>query len=319
MICADDRMHVVRVRVAGTRRPPRSARPPTGPAYSSAAASRNGAKSIVTRVPPSASSRAIAAAIERAGSRRRRRTRAASSRGTPKRNGAGQPRRRAGARRRRARERIGRRRTPAPRARRARRIGRVGAKIDTQSSERQAGTTPAVLSSPRVGFRPTRLLNAAGTRPEPAVSVPSAERAPAPWPPRPPSPSSSRRRCSARRRRSSTRRTASACRPGRWRTDRGSSCRSRIAPASSSRCTTVADRARHVGKRRTAGRGRHAGDVDVVLDRERHAGERQRRIDARGARDGRARDRPARSRPGAAPRPRCARRSLDDAAGVGVR
>ena len=48
------------------------------------------------------------------------------------------------------------------------------AKIDTQSSERQAGTTPAVLSSPRDGLRPTMLLKAAGTRPDPAVSVPSA-------------------------------------------------------------------------------------------------------------------------------------------------
>ena len=48
----------------------------------------------------------------------------------------------------------------------------VRAKIETQSSERHAGTTPRVLSSPRVGLRPTMLLNAAGTRPEPAVSVP---------------------------------------------------------------------------------------------------------------------------------------------------
>ena len=44
--------------------------------------------------------------------------------------------------------------------------------METQSRERQAGTTPLVLSSPRVGLRPTRLLNAAGTRPDPAVSVP---------------------------------------------------------------------------------------------------------------------------------------------------
>src|SRR5690348_1704879 len=50
----------------------------------------------------------------------------------------------------------------------------VSAKIDTQSSDGQAGTTPVVLSRPRLGFRPTRLLKAAGTRPEPAVSVPSA-------------------------------------------------------------------------------------------------------------------------------------------------
>ena len=32
---------------------------------------------------------------------------------------------------------------------------------------------PAVDTRPRVGFKPTRPLNAAGTRPEPAVSVPS--------------------------------------------------------------------------------------------------------------------------------------------------
>jgi hypothetical protein len=48
-------------------------------------------------------------------------------------------------------------------------------KTDTQSSVRHAGSTPAVLTRPRVGLRPTRLLNAAGTRPEPAVSVPSAK------------------------------------------------------------------------------------------------------------------------------------------------
>ena len=51
----------------------------------------------------------------------------------------------------------------------------VSAKIDTQSSERQAGTTPWVLNRPPLGLRPTRLLKAAGTRPEPAVSVPSAK------------------------------------------------------------------------------------------------------------------------------------------------
>ena len=43
------------------------------------------------------------------------------------------------------------------------------------SSERQAGTTPRVDSSPQVGLRPMRLWKAAGTRPEPAVSVPSAK------------------------------------------------------------------------------------------------------------------------------------------------
>ena len=36
----------------------------------------------------------------------------------------------------------------------------VSAKIETQSSERQAGTTPVVETSPRLGFRPTMLLSA---------------------------------------------------------------------------------------------------------------------------------------------------------------
>src|SRR5438445_13874910 len=47
--------------------------------------------------------------------------------------------------------------------------------METQSSERHAGTTPAALIRPRVGLSPTMLLNAAGTRPEPAVSVPRAK------------------------------------------------------------------------------------------------------------------------------------------------
>src|SRR5262249_40563827 len=51
----------------------------------------------------------------------------------------------------------------------------VVAKIATQSSERHAGTMPLMLNNPRVGFSPTILLNDAGTRPEPAVSVPSAK------------------------------------------------------------------------------------------------------------------------------------------------
>ena len=45
----------------------------------------------------------------------------------------------------------------------------------TQSSERQAGSTPLVPTSPRVGFSPTIPFIAAGTRPEPAVSVPRAK------------------------------------------------------------------------------------------------------------------------------------------------
>ncbi len=43
-----------------------------------------------------------------------------------------------------------------------------------QSSERQAGTSPTVLISPRDGLKPRTPLSAGGTRPEPAVSVATA-------------------------------------------------------------------------------------------------------------------------------------------------
>ncbi len=49
----------------------------------------------------------------------------------------------------------------------------VAVKVVTQSRVRQAGTTPAVEIRPLLAFMPTRLFSAAGTRPEPAVSVPS--------------------------------------------------------------------------------------------------------------------------------------------------
>src|ERR1051325_11651741 len=52
--------------------------------------------------------------------------------------------------------------------------GSVRANTVTQSIEAQAGTTPSVGTRPRVGLRPTMPLKAAGTRPEPAVSVPRA-------------------------------------------------------------------------------------------------------------------------------------------------
>ncbi len=48
-------------------------------------------------------------------------------------------------------------------------------KMLTQSRDRHAGTTPAVLRSPRVGLRPMVSVKPAGMRPEPAVSVPSAK------------------------------------------------------------------------------------------------------------------------------------------------
>ena len=50
------------------------------------------------------------------------------------------------------------------------------ANTDNVSTDRQAGTTPRVGTLPRVGFNPTMLPKAAGTRPEPAVSVPNANR-----------------------------------------------------------------------------------------------------------------------------------------------
>jgi hypothetical protein len=53
----------------------------------------------------------------------------------------------------------------------------VVAKIETQSTFCAAGTTPRAEIKPRVGFRPTMLFKPAGTRPEPAVSVPSEKSA----------------------------------------------------------------------------------------------------------------------------------------------
>src|SRR5476651_2683900 len=50
----------------------------------------------------------------------------------------------------------------------------VIANTDTQSNVRHAGMTPVLLNAPRVGLMPTMLFKPAGTRPEPAVSVPSA-------------------------------------------------------------------------------------------------------------------------------------------------
>ena len=65
--------------------------------------------------------------------------------------------------------------SPAATAYTARASPTVSAMTDTQSSVRQAGTTPVPLSAPRVGLSPTILFSPAGTRPDPAVSVPSAK------------------------------------------------------------------------------------------------------------------------------------------------
>jgi hypothetical protein len=54
-------------------------------------------------------------------------------------------------------------------------VGR-GQREHRHAVERAArGTTPRVESAPTVGLKPTILLSPAGTRPEPAVSVPSAK------------------------------------------------------------------------------------------------------------------------------------------------
>ena len=51
----------------------------------------------------------------------------------------------------------------------------VPAKTERVSSVRQAGTIPCAETLPSEGFNPTMLFRPAGTRPEPAVSVPSAK------------------------------------------------------------------------------------------------------------------------------------------------
>jgi hypothetical protein len=56
----------------------------------------------------------------------------------------------------------------------ARASSTVRAKTEIVSMERQAGTIPCAEMLPIVGFSPTILPNIAGTRPDPAVSVPRA-------------------------------------------------------------------------------------------------------------------------------------------------
>ena len=48
----------------------------------------------------------------------------------------------------------------------------VSANIEITSMVRHAGINPVVENQPLVGFNPTILLCPAGTRPDPAVSVP---------------------------------------------------------------------------------------------------------------------------------------------------
>ena len=48
----------------------------------------------------------------------------------------------------------------------------LAANTETQSSVRQAGSMPRGEMAPTLGFSPTMPFSMAGTRPEPAVSVP---------------------------------------------------------------------------------------------------------------------------------------------------
>src|SRR5258708_1188443 len=142
-----------------------------GPEYNNAAAARNGVKSIVTRMPPSASRRSTAFQY-RSRACASPKNSSVESDGVPNRqdavnHGAASPP--TGA----VREYGSPASCACATCQTVAASAAIVAKIDTQSSDRHAGTTPDVLSKRRVGFRPTRLLNAAGTRPEPAVSVPS--------------------------------------------------------------------------------------------------------------------------------------------------
>ena len=147
---------------------------------------------------------------------------------------------------------------------------------------RQAGTTPPVPTRPGVGFRPTMLLKPAGTRPEPAVSVPSANGT---WPVRhhigraragAAADALAVEGCWAPRHR------ASACRPGRWRTGRGWSCRRRSHRRRAAAAPRWRARWRAGGEGRAGRGGGQAGHVDVVLDGEGHA-EQRLRLEHRGA------------------------------------
>ena len=149
----------------------------------------------------------------------------------------------------------------------------------TPTRSRACGTLEqrrAAEITPRLGFSPTMLLSAAGTRPEPAVSVPS-ENGTSPRRQRPQSPSSTRPESALRRKHCAARRRASARRRGRWRTGRDWSCRWNGAGGTQARDARGV-RFRRVGEGRTRRGGRQAGDVDVVLHGERHAVERQRGI-----------------------------------------
>ena len=119
---------------------------------------------------------------------------------------------------------------------------------------------------PRLDFQPDDAFSAAGTRPDPAVSVPSAKgtmpcatATAEPLDDPPGTIAGVAARCAARHR-------ASARRQGRWRTGRGWSCRwgSRRPPRSRATDEGVPGPACLRRRPDTASGGGHAGHVDVV-------------------------------------------------------
>ena len=99
------------------------------------------------------------------------------------------------------------------------------ANTDTQSMDLHAGTMPQMLTRPRVGFNPTIVLNAAGIRPEPAVSVPRERRRQGLPQLQPPIQNSNLRRHTRDSMRLGRDRKANAYRSCRSRTDPSRSCR----------------------------------------------------------------------------------------------
>ena len=155
----------------------------------------------------------------------------------------------------------------------------VSANTETQSSVRQAGTTPAVETRPRLGLRPTILLKAAGTRPEPAVSVPSASGAmPAPTASAEPVLDPPGMSFGSNRLRPSAVGRAHADETGRELIEIGLAENERARLAQPRDGGGVLRRA--IGEGRTGRGGRQAVDVDIVLHRDRNAVERQRFVAA---------------------------------------
>ena len=132
---------------------------------------------------------------------------------------------------------------------------------------------PVAESAPSVGFSPTMLLSAAGTRPEPAVSVPSAKAA-MPCATATAEPEEEPPGTIVRIERIARNRI------GRAYADQARRELVEIGLAEADRAGFLELRHHEgvglsgIGEVRAGSRGRHAGDVDIVLDREGNAPER---------------------------------------------